>query len=512
MKAEITNIFLSTVPPEIKITHGTDAVSFNVSYYGRNMFSNGFDIFEQINSYWESLALTKQNLIFECYKNLASIFDSFMSKQNMIDELNAWSIALLNHHDFESLRNWLFFSSNINIPNVFVENFVYDIDKQNSIEQTYLKKDYVDLVTMTIIFKTMMPIWGTYISHMRQEHGTLFKEYHAFKLIYGAAITHSVPYEKLITYIDKTIVQGSYNPTAIVNDISSEDFPLWILAKTIIRRLCVSDIRGLDPRANVVTFIYKYVKQTSITSDSQIDEIVKNKRYDDNNSELDGKFSAQERYRVKHEISLGEIVEIEYSISDLKSLAFKLTGNMTDELLNLCLATSASLNGKVILDPQMTLLRWVFKPVVSPRGLMYVDNSLIIKCLGVLQAVLWARGHHYLSILSTSSANINDGAMIISSVDSKSGIPKAIIEELDKVYPYQRMSGGKKTGYKSQNLCIRSVNSLVDKISTHSWISTADESMLVQHFNTNNKRIPVPHDIKAILAKLALELGTRSWV
>jgi hypothetical protein len=140
MRAEVTNIFLSTTPPEVKITHGDDAVSFNVSYYGRNMFTNGFDIFEQINSYWDSLPVVKQNLIFECYKNLASIFDSFMSKQNMIDELNAWSIALLNHHDFDSLRNWLFFSSNINIPNVFAENFVYDIDKQNSIEQTYLKR------------------------------------------------------------------------------------------------------------------------------------------------------------------------------------------------------------------------------------------------------------------------------------------------------------------------------------------------------------------------------------
>jgi hypothetical protein len=254
------------------------------------------------------------------------------------------------------------------------------------------------------------------------------------------------------------------------------------------------------------------VKQTSITSDSQIDEIVKNKRYDDSNNELDGKFSAQERYRVKHEISLGEIVELEYSISDLKSIAFKLTNNMTDELLSSCLATSANLNGKIILDPQMTLLRWVFKPVISPRGLMYVDTSLIIKCLGVLQAVLWARGHHYLSILSTASANINDSTMVISSVDSKSGIPKPIVEELNKVYPYQRMSGGKKTGYKSQNLCVKSITTLVDKIAMHSWIATADESMLIANFKTNNKRIPVPHDIKAIVAKLALELGTRSWV
>lgn len=512
MKIEVLNIQHMTAPLELKISHLEESVCFNVAYYGRNVFNKDYDLFEQLNSYWSGLSEELQLSIYNCYRSIKATFESFGSREAMMSDLNKWSVQLLNYHDFTHLRNWIFFRSNIAVPSRFEETFVYDVDRQNTPDQTYLKGDYIDLVTMTLVFRTMMPVWGEYISMMRQEHGTRFKEYEAFNLIYGAEICRSHAHEKLMIYIDRTIAADRYNQTVIIDGISSEDFPTWVLARTIVRRLLISDIRGLDPKANIVTFTHKYVSEAARPDDSSGEQKVKNKTTDDSGMDQENKLSSFERYRVRHSIAIGELVEIEHSLSDLRSIAYRLSSNMNDALFYRSMETCEHLTKHRISEPQITLLRWVFKPVVSPRGLMYIDNHRIIKCLGVLQAVLWARGHKYLSLLSTAYANISDNSMLVSGSDSKARIPKELMEELDQTYPYQRMFGGKKTGYKSQNLAIEAVDKIVTDLSANTWTATADDGLISEVLNTTARKLPIPYEIKVTLAQFVLEIGRRTWI
>lgn len=511
MRAEVINVDQPIGTPEIVIHHNDQQVNFNVAYYGRNALNKEFDLFEQINAYWSELKPEHQDQIFMLYQRLKTIFDTPSSKQAMLDDLNQASIALLGQHSFDHMRNWIFFRSNISIPNNFGEKFKYDVDTQNTPEQTYVKGEYVDLVAMTLIFRTMMPIWGEYISMMRREHGTRFKEYEAFALVYGAEICHSKAYDKLVVYIDKTISSDRYNHTAIIDGISSEDFPVWVLAKTIIRRLMISDIRGLDQKANIVTFIHAYVSTTARPDDMDNEQKVKNKSSDDDSGDQENKLSSFERYRVRHSISIGEIVEIEHSLSDMKSIAYRLTGQMTDDLFYRSQETCKRLYNQRIMDLQIILLRWVFKPVVSPRGLMYIDNHHIVQCLGVLQAVLWARGHKFLSMLSTAHPMKITEGMVMSSTDSKAAIPKDIIKELDEIYPYQRTSGGKKGGYKTHNLVIESIDRFVNLLSATPWTITADDIMVEEAFGNINRKLAIPYDIKITLANFIIEIGKRTW-
>jgi len=519
MKAEAINLLIHTSTPELKLTHGNESpVTFSIASFGRNNFRQEFDIFDHINRYWATLPETRQQEIFEVYKQLNQTFASysFSTGKHLTDlgqSLAKLSEQLLNLHDFEDLHNWIIFKSDIIIPSGFEASYIVSVDKQGNREQTYLRSDYTKLVALSIILRAVIPVWGEYISNTRQETGTTLKEYYALNLIKKAEIFHNEAFEKLRVYIDHTVGTDRYNASRIVDGISSEDFPTWILGLVCVRRLCIADNRGIDPRANAVTYIHKFIIHKSKGSDNAFEDTVKEKDVETPGNDIETKLSSLERYKVKQDISIGEIVELQYLLRDPVKVAFRLSSLMTDDIIRRSLATSQLLLTRRLLDPQVTLLRWVLKPVIPPRVVMYVSKESVVNALGVAQAVLWARGHKYLAALITSYANVADGELFVSGVDSKARLTKEIQAELDKVFPYQKISGGKKSGPKQTNLAVRSIDSVSDGLNMFSWRATADEKFLSEVLqNPSSRRIQIAYDIKLQLAKLVIELGSRSWL
>lgn len=516
MKIVAQNISILSGDPVLQVEHAGETLDYNVSYYGRNSFNVGFDLFEQLNAYWAQLYPEQQAKIFECYRQMKTSLESpFATHASLVSELSVQANILFELHNFEDFKHWIFHKSNIKIPDSFEERFIYDVDKQNTPEQTYLKHEYIDLVTMTLIFRTMMPAWGEFISMMRKEHGNFLKEFHAYQTIRSANIQQHHAFVKLSNYVDRTIGPDRYNIVAIIDEgLSSEDFQEWVLARVVVRRLCVSDVRGNEPKANVVTFIHKYVAQSARPNQMSLEDRIEDKNRDIRRGEgddVDDKLSAIERYRIKHDISMGELEEIEFAIKSPHNTAYKLSSKMTDEILATSMETSKQLYGNRVMDAQIMLLQWTFKPVVSPKGIPYLDYGKIVENLGVLEAVLWARGHHYLALLASSYTRFDNRIMQVSSVDSVKRLPVEMIEELRKCYPYQRMAGGKKTGYKPVSLAVDAIEQLYSALSMHAWIPTASDERIQQVLGTVTRRIPIPPDIRILIAKFVLEIGQRSW-
>lgn len=512
MKAEVIGLLSTTGAPEIKITHKGEELIFSASCYGRNSFHAEYDVFEHINRYWETFPEAKADAVFNCYRKISIAFSEILVRSSLTVELNKHVIELMSYHEFNDLHQWVMFSPHILIPSTFETDYVHNIDRQGTREQTYIRSDYTKLIALAMAMRTMIPIWGHYIAFTRQETGTLYKEYYAFQLLHHSEIIHSEPFNKLMVYIDRTVGDDRSNPTTITEGISSEDYTTWMMALVVVRRLAVGDIRGTDPRANMVTFIHRYVTSKMKGSDISADNAVKPKIYDEGGSDIESKLSALERFKIKHDLSLGEIVELLFSVSDIRKTAYRLSSNMTDDILNRSLASAEQLKNCRLLDPQVMILRWILKPVISPRGLMYLDKDTVVKTFGILQAVLWARGHHYLALLSTSYANMNDHEMFVTSSDSRQRIPKDMLAELDRLYPFHKIVGGRKTGQRPINLAVKSIETLADNLSMFSWTMTADSELVSQVFgNCNTKRITIPSDIKIKLAKLVIELGNRNW-
>lgn len=511
MKIEAFNLDALHLSPEIHIEHNNEKVIFSITSFSRENFKK-FDIFYQINMYFNSLPLPEQNKLFSMYSDMRDTFDNVWNKTDLSINLNKKVIAFTNEFKVGALVDWIMLRSDIIIPRDFEVEYVYSIDNHNSRDRTYLRSDYTQLVALSLIMRAMIPIFGEFISRIRQDAGNTFKEYYAFQLLNNSNIIEHEVVTKLILYIDLTVGAERNNQNTVIDGINSEEFTTWLLSLVGVRRLSVGDIRGIEPRVNLVTFMHKFITEKVNSVNNKGASSIRSKDEDERKGETEPKLSKLERYKIKMPISIGEILELEHSVKDLRNIAFKLSANMTNELFEKCQRSSARLLEHDILEPQMTLLRWVFKPIISPIGIKYLPKEHTVKCLGVCQAVLWARGHEYLSLLSTSYVDVKKDMEFITSLDTRARVPKELTDEINILYPYSKRIGSKKIQSKPINLAIHSIDRLVTDLTVAVWDMTADTEYITKVFsNGHTRRITINHDIRILLAKLVIEIAKRDW-
>lgn len=519
MRIELVNI--DTLAPLIlKITHNGEDLRFFISGFTRPVFQKEFDVFAEINQYWAYLSEQKNNEIFSKYKLLRTVLNTNYNISDLNKELRLKIKELIDTQDLNELHNWVVFKSTLAIPNNIDAEFVYDVDKQGTKSRTYLKSDYAWLLALSVMYRSIIPIWGEYIGQTRHDYGTDFKEYYAFKLLEESSLMHSEPIEKLKVYIEQTVGNEKNNPASILDGISSEHFPKWMMAIVSIRRLSVGDLRGIDANANLVTFVYKYIRHKAEKIDNVPDEIIRTKKTAEGASvSEENKISVLERYKIRHEIAIGDISEQRHALRDLREIAFSLAPNMTNEIFERSQRSVVKLQDHQLMLPQVTLLRWIFKPIVSPKGLMYVDKNVLVQAMGVVESVLWCRGHKYLAMLSTTYANLDSSEHFVSGMDAKAKLPKNLSEQISILYPYQKASVSRTEerrlsvdAQKITNPAIKAIQNVTDHFSKYAWVATCSNEMRIELLgDKNNLKVQVPYDIKTHLALVIIEIGSRSW-
>lgn len=497
--------------PEIVISHGQENIVWNIISFDRSIF-NEVDLFSHINRYWESFPEQQQQSIFDTYKEIRILFDEIWDRNKLTLELYGLVARLLDAHDFNDAKHWVLFHSGVYLPADLKNEYNLSANNPGSREQTYLRDDYVKLVTLTLILRTLIPVWGEFISRTRQEAGTNFKEFYAFQLICKSKLAYCDAIEKLTTYIEYSIIPDKSKSASIIGGISTESFPTWILGLVLVRRLCLGDISGVNQKATLVTLIYKFITQRIKGNDNNFAGMVKDKIFDESGSDNDSNISKLEGYRAKQEIPAGDIILLEYAMRDIYAIAKKLAPTMDPSVITRALETTLVLNENKIYDPQIVILQWVMKPVISPRGILYLCKNTIVRLLALCQCVLFHRGHHALAGLCTSVVNTNINEIQITGVDSRARIPKELLEELLIYYPFTKRVGGKQKVLKPINQAVVAIDTVADQFSSYDWVLTVDESLIpLVTEGGNSRRYVIQHNFKIILAKLVIEIAKRNW-
>jgi len=519
MKAT-AHVHVNSPTPYVKLDHNNEELSFTISFFSRKNFQGESEgTFEHINAYWQQLPEASQSKIFEIYKAIMYGIDNIYIQKELTEYLTDRVAELIAAHDLDAVQYWVQNKSSIVIPEVFDVDYQHSFDNNTSREKTYTRGDYVKLVSLAVLMRCMIPVWGEFISHVRSITGNLFKEFYAFRLLSKSTVVRSAPMEKLRTYVEHIVGEDKYNPNNVHQGISSEDFCPWLTAMICIRRLCVGNVFGNEPRAHLVAFIYKFIIRHIQGTETISENAVRDKRDDDkDSSSFADKVSVLERYKIKGTLSPGEMVELETSMQDIREATSKITYKVDPAMLERSLVTSQELMGKRLVDPQINLLRWVFKSVISPRGLMYIPNHLVVQALGACESILWSLDYKYLAILVSSYPEGTERAsdMRISHTDSKMQVPAEMLAELNALYPYTRSIKGKKidntrSEIKIVNAAVKTISDLADNLRMFSWRPTCHESMLEEVFGVTNRRTPVRPDIKIELSRLVIDLGKRSW-
>jgi len=164
MKA-IAVVTPSTAPPEVRITHGDETISFSISRFGRDPFQKaGYDVFEEINRFWDDLPEDVQDRIFNIYKAIHQSYDLPYNKQELTEFLTDRATELLDIHNLQLVNDWLTFRSGITPPETYVEDYVYSVDNPTTRDKTYTRNDYRELISLSLCLRCMIPIWGEYIT------------------------------------------------------------------------------------------------------------------------------------------------------------------------------------------------------------------------------------------------------------------------------------------------------------------------------------------------------------
>ena len=494
---------------ELIVEHDGENITFNASPYGSGTFKK-FDVFEHFNAFMKTRSLDFQKKCFTNLIEIRTVLDSFYESNKLSTELIPRVTSLVDMFNIEEVVDWVNFKSDIRLPPHFATTFVEDINKGTTREQTYLKSDYVNLISISIILRVMVPVWSEFIARVRQDTGTMLKEYVSGQLVSKTKLYNSEIVDKLREYIVVCVANNHLNnPSLILGGVSSEDFLDWITALVLIRRLAVGDVRGIDPKINLITSVYSYITQRVSPDNPASSEYREKSMTVTSESDMDAKLSVLERYKIKHDISLGEIVELEHSVSDIMHVAKRLEPNIPEQLVINALNTSKVLLTKQLLDPQINILKWLLSGIISPRGLLHLQKEVIVNLLAVAQAVLYYRGHTFLAMAITTHVDMTNEVMLLG-VDSRARIPKEILAELDKYFPFVRKSSNRSKN-KVPNLAHQAIDKLVEDLSMFNWVMTADKNLVLelsggkQHSN----RLIIPHDIKIKVANFVLDVVKR---
>ncbi|EKD22588.1 MAG: hypothetical protein ACD_84C00040G0002 [uncultured bacterium] len=512
MKLLMNEFGIHGSPTEVLLDHAGEQLAFNIALFDKMSFSGGFDIFEEINGYWSRLPVTEQDKIFIIYKKIKDVFDSVWDMSELTRQLYVLVKELYDHHELTDIRHWMDFHSNLVLPDGLRDSFLTSQETSSTRERTYLKDDYKWLVTMTIALRAMIPIWGEFIARTRKETGTVFKEYYAFQLLAYSNIAKSEPMERLRVYVEHSMATDKSMSAAILGGISSEDFPTWVLGLVVVRRLTVGDVRGVETNSSLVTFIYKFIGQKVKGHDNSFIGLVKEKVVEGQGQEGENNLSKLEGYKIKQEFPAGDIAIIGFYLQNPLNIAKMICPEIDPELVLQSIVNVQSLDVEQIWKPQTVLMQWVLSSVIPPRGLLHISKALSLNAMGVTSALLWHRGHYELAGLLSATEQLNQEELLLGGTDSRARITREQMEQLDVLYPFSRKPVGKQKVIKRLNPAAEAIDSVASMFSGHDWKLTLPSEMIEKITgNPNNRRYATPYDIKIKLAKLAIELASRTF-
>lgn len=513
MKLEINRFSeIGSLATTAIMTHGEASIQWDASVIEKTSFTGKFDIFEQLNGYWETQPKAKQDKIFSTYVRIKETFGSIWDHDLLTQRLYDLIAELLSYHELEDVAHYVSFYSNIRIPDTVKATFVDSDDNPGTRERTYLKEDYHWLAVMTLALRSMIPVWGEYISRTEEEAGTTYKEYYATRLLAKSGIIHTQAWEKLRVFVEHSLPADKSMVSAILGGISSEDFPFWILSLVVVRRLTVGDLRGVEPGASLVTFIYKYIGQRAKGHDANFIGAVKEKTLENHSQDGENNLSKLEGCKTKQEISAGDIAVQWFYASNTEMVAKRICPDIDMQVLQQSLTSVQALQGQQLWKPQVVVSQWVLRPALSPRGQELLEKMTVIDCIGVTQALLWHRGHKEIAGLVSAIAQSSKNAMSLTGTNQRHRIPKDLVEEINRLYPYSRRAGKQNRSGKAMNSEAVQAVELVEKMfSEHDWRLTLPPAWVHELTGTNDQRYPVPADIKIKLAQLVLAIAKRTF-
>lgn len=463
-------------------------ITFDVKYLtaSKNLDNiNGrTDPFLEFNQYVNSQPIIWQNCLFEYLIEMRQALDDIFEISHLFQELNRILINVYELFDFNVMVDWIVNKSGVVIPSDLKTNMDALEDKSKVTEnRTYFRKDYIDLITYSLLLRPAAFILGEFIVRSDKEIGTAFKEYEAYRLLYRTRIFENPAVDRLRIYINETIDKEKQSKdrtldAAVISSISKDDFPDFMMGSIITKKVSLGDISGRNPKLNLIKVIFKtenqklsQIEKTFMAGKLYVKPTPKDKAtVNENNSP-----SVLESYRARQSISDDVPVIISFYLENPRKVLHAIDPNVPVDLLNQMLIATSTLTGNDLKDAQYNLGRMMINKVISGQAVPYLNLNDIKIILAISGALLWWYGFQELALVATGKPLVETEETILISSEKRERLKAETIEELKRRYPYSSNSRNK---YQVNNMSIiSSIDALEEKLSMHNWVSTLPKAL-----------------------------------
>lgn len=484
-----------------------ETIVWNTQVFDKSDFAQNVNLFRDINAFWAQLPEQSRHTIWQAYLNIRDAFDNILESGRLAKRLIEQVSMLYSVMPMEKIGWWTDLQSNIVLPpssSLLNEHDQYDPNPG----RTYIRKDYIGLVYLTIALRPMLPIWGEYLRRTRVDAGTEYKEYVAMELLAKTDVVHSFPVERLRVYVDATLKSDSKKSFAhILTGLGSEETIEWMVARICIRRLTVVNIDAHPTAGNIITNVHGFVTNTLRDLDRNFGGRIRDKKPEENS--IDEESSIMELYKVKQSVSMGDIESYSVYCRDTARLARHLDPTADPVKVAMCVQHAYALEQMVIQKHHLAITQWVTRFVLPPQAIPCLTKVELLGVMGVVQALLWHWGFLDVAALLTASA-APTGNEEIYSLEVRQRISNETMEKLMRYYPHMDQSDKQKGSERKNNYASQTIALLAKEMALNLWQYNAPKPLIALCQGSDNPaRVSVPANIMELMAVMVVFLAEK---
>jgi hypothetical protein len=491
---------------EALMTHRGETLHWIVEAYRRTTPHNTATVFDNLNRWLATFPLETQTALFTEFRYIREAFDTYSDLTKLQTQLSARLTTVYQYLSFDSLKNWMSLNSQIFMP-AELKVAYQNNETQLTINLTYLRKDYYDLVILSILLKPLLPIFGQYIDHTKKEVAVWLKEHYAFGLIQGCSFTQCPAYARLVTYVNTLTEnelrkknQDNQRRSAIFGGLGTEELPVWLLSKALVRRVVIYEENA---PVSLISNIYQNIEQLLNGLDKTFNERISEKIFfNDENAE--DNTSIIENYKIKQEVSDGDLEVLSHYMRDLTPIFNQIDSTIDPKKQQYCVEFFEA-NPLIAIGPcHMTLAQWVLARAISPRSLPFLDKRALHNAMIVTQSLLWHWGFNELALI-IGAEPYEETSYVMSTVATR--LNKQHYTRLVEAYPYYRQLSKSNTSLRKMNVACRAIDSLSDSLMKHDWLVYGPNALLdIEGYRSTKQRHIISAEIRNKLGDLLTKL------
>lgn len=360
------------------------------------------DIFATINKYWSTLPMNKVLDFENIYKQIMECFNDRTDAHVLNPKLKPLCEQLLRLFDWNYFKLWCVNHGGLRMDNGIKES-LDDKDKEGL---TYYTEDYKDLLVLSVMLKSILPVWGAYHDELTDSIGKYHIHIAALDLIRSEYFNNLPPLVKLESYIEAfTEIKITKAGYSLLSGIGGEEVPSFLLALALIKKVVIFNVQ--DGSASIVKNVYHLLTERC----KEITRFKPNEKKDIDSE--GGDLSIADRYKIVQRIPPAVSEMLSFYGSDFRRVARDIDPTIPDVLIEKYAGVKPDLDIK---EFHLPILSFVCVRVMKGRSLRIIPYGVFLNMIKASAAALDHWGFLEIAELITSTPSPKDIYQVSSSL------------------------------------------------------------------------------------------------